>query len=297
MNDPKYVLITPARNEAEFIEQTIRSVVSQSVRPLKYLVVSDGSTDGTDEIVRKYAAEHSWIELVRMPERRERNFAGKVTAFNAGYERVKGLDYQFIGSLDADITFDAEYFRFLLGKFAENPKLGLAGTPHTEDGQSYDFRFASTEHVSGACQLFRRECFEAIGGYRPMKSGGIDLVAVLSSRLKGWQTRTFLEKTCEHHRPQGSAMHSGWRVLLNDGRKDYLLGAHPLWQLFRGLYRMKRAPYIVGGLCLLGGYFWPMLLRREKTAPLEVVTFRRQEQRARLTGLIKRMIAPGRSAV
>src|SRR5215471_5766222 len=122
---PTYVLITPARNEARFIELTIQSVVAQTVRPLKWVIVSDGSTDGTDEIVTRYAAKHPWIELVRMPERRERNFAGKVHAFNAGYARVKELGYQVITSLDADISFDPDYFEFLLTKVANDPMLGL----------------------------------------------------------------------------------------------------------------------------------------------------------------------------
>lgn len=286
-----YVLITPARNEAAFVEQTIRAVVAQKVRPKKWVIVSDGSTDGTDEIVQKYAAQHEWIELVRMPERKERHFAGKVHAFNAGYIKVQGMDYQVVGSLDADITFDPDYFAFLLGKFAENPRLGLAGTPFRENNVSYDYRFASLEHVSGACQLFRRECFQDIGGYVPLKSGGIDLVAVLSARLKGWQTRTFPEKCSEHHRAQGSAMNKGLGVMLNDAKKDYLLGAHPVWQTVRAGYRMCRPPYVVGGVCMFVGYFWPMLLGREKTAPKEVVAFRRKEQSARLRSIIKRLMA------
>src|SRR5438046_8334366 len=140
-NLPKYVLITPARNEAQFIELTIKSVVAQTVRPLKWVIVSDGSTDGTEEIVNKYVADHPWIELVRMPERRERHFAGKVHAFNAGRARSKGLDYDVIGNLDADVTFDEGYFDFLLRKFAESPRLGVAGTPFRENGLQYDYRF------------------------------------------------------------------------------------------------------------------------------------------------------------
>src|SRR5437588_4972131 len=119
---PSYVLITPAWNEAQFIELTIKSVVAQTVRPLKWVIVSDGSTDGTDEIVNKYAAEHLWIELVRMPKRQERHFAGKVNAFNAGYARVADLEYDIIGNLDGDVSFAADYFDFLLRKFAENPR-------------------------------------------------------------------------------------------------------------------------------------------------------------------------------
>src|SRR5436305_894671 len=120
-----YVLITPARNEAQFIERTMQSVVAQTVRPLKWVIVSDGSTDGTDEIVNRYVAQHPWIELVRMPERRERHFAGKVHAFNAGYARVRGLPYDTLASLDADISFDADYFAFLLEKLAQDASLGL----------------------------------------------------------------------------------------------------------------------------------------------------------------------------
>ena len=154
---PTYVLITPARNEAQFIDLTIKSVVRQTVTPLKWVIVSDGSTDSTDAIVAKYAADHSWIELVRMPARRERHFAGKVHAFNAGYARVKDLDYDVIGSLDGDISFDEDYFAFLLRKMVENSALGLVGTPFREGSNLvYDYRFVNIEHVSGACQLFRR---------------------------------------------------------------------------------------------------------------------------------------------
>ncbi len=164
----QYVLITPARNEEAFIGQTIESVVAQSVLPAKWVIVSDGSTDRTDDIVKQYTAKYNWIQLVRMPERAERHFAGKVLAFNAGYEQVQDLEYDIIGSLDADISFDPEYFEFLLGQFAGNAKLGVAGTPFREGTTQYDYRFSRKEHVSGACQLFRRECFESIGGHVPV---------------------------------------------------------------------------------------------------------------------------------
>src|SRR5580704_2897814 len=122
---PKYAIITPARNEAKLIELTIKSVVGQTVRPVKWVIVSDGSTDGTDEIVGRYAVDNPWIELVRMPERRERHFAGKVYAFRAGYERLEGIDFEVVGSLDADLTFGEDYFSFLLHNLAKNPALGL----------------------------------------------------------------------------------------------------------------------------------------------------------------------------
>src|SRR5216117_2293983 len=137
-----YVLITPARNEATFIEQTIRSVVGQTVRPAKWVIVSDGSTDGTDNVV-KYAAQHDWIELVRQPQRMERHLAGKAAAFNAGYARVKDLEYEVIGNLDADISFDEDYFAFLMSKFADHPGLGVGGTPFQENNATYNYRFNS----------------------------------------------------------------------------------------------------------------------------------------------------------
>jgi biofilm PGA synthesis N-glycosyltransferase PgaC len=288
---PTYVLITPARNEAQFIELTLKSVVSQTVRPLRWVIVSDGSTDGTDEIVSRYAADYPWIELLRMPERRERHFAGKVHAFNTGYARVKNSPYGVIGSMDADISFDQDYFSFLLGKLADDPALGLVGTPFKDDSM-YDYRFVSIEHVSGACQLFRRECFEAIGGYPSLQSGGIDMVAVFSARAKGWRTRTFREKVCLHHRKMGGAQHSGFRERLHRGRMDYLLGSHPAWEVFRSVYQMKNRPYVIGGLLILAGYFWNLLCRRERTMPGELIVLRRRDQMQRLKGLFHRTSGP-----
>jgi biofilm PGA synthesis N-glycosyltransferase PgaC len=278
---PTYVLITPARNEAQFIELTLKSVVSQTVRPLRWVIVSDGSTDGTDEIVNRYAADYPWIELLRMPERRERHFAGKVHAFNAGYERVKDLPYAVIGSMDADISFDEDYFSFLLGKLADDSALGLVGTPFKDDSM-YDYRFVSIEHVSGACQLFRRECFEEIGGYTPVKGGGIDHIAVITARMKGWKTRTFTDKICLHHRKMGSAERGALEVKFRVGALDYALGAHPLWELLRTAYQMTKKPYVIGGLTLLAGYFSALIRRDERPISADVVAFRRREQMQRL---------------
>jgi poly-beta-1,6-N-acetyl-D-glucosamine synthase len=287
----KYVLITPARNEEEFIEQTIKSVISQTVTPLKWVIVSDGSTDGTDEIVAKYAAAHRWIELLRIPEQAERSFAGKVYAFNAGYERVKDLKYDIIGNLDADISFEEDYFAFLMIKFYEHPTLGAAGTPFTEEGKIYDYRFTSIEHVSGACQLFRRECFESIGGYTPIKGGGIDWVAVTTARMKGWKTKTFTEKICVHHRNIGTAKNNYFTAKFKVGIQDYYLGGHPLWEVFRAVYQMKAKPYVVGGLTIYSGYVWAFLQRVEKPISRELIQFRRKEQMLRLRNMFFKVFA------
>lgn len=282
---PKYVLITPARNEARHIERTIRSVVGQTVRPIKWVIVSDGSTDGTDQIVSKYTSDQQWIELIRVPERRERHFEGKVAAFNLGLQRVTELPYAIIGSLDADVSFESDYFSFLLAKFTSNPRLGVAGTPFTEGKGTYDFRFSSIEHVSGACQLFRRDCFEQIGGYTPIKGGGIDLVAVVTSRMKGWETRTFTERVCFHHRKMGSGMSNGLKLPFKLGQKDYRLGGHPVWQFFRCMYQMSKEPYVLGGVLCLAGYYSAMVTACPRDVSLEFADFRGKEQMQRLRKL------------
>jgi biofilm PGA synthesis N-glycosyltransferase PgaC len=277
-----YVLITPARNEEEFVEQTIQSVVAQTVLPRKWVIVSDGSTDRTDDIVKKYMTEHSWIELVRMPERRERNFAAKVQCFNAGVERVRGENFDIIGNLDADITFGSDHFEYLLSKFAANSQLGVAGTPFVEDNSAYDYRFTTVEHVSGACQLFRRECFEHIGGYVEVKGGGIDWIAVTTARMKGWKTRTFVERVCHHHRPMGTAELGRLQANFKLGGQDYYLGGHLLWQLFRACYQIARKPYVAGGMSLLAGYLWSWVKGIERPVSQELIRFHRLEQMQRL---------------
>lgn len=279
----KYVLITPARDEAQHIEGTIESVIKQTVRPIKWVIVSDGSTDGTDDIVRKYTLDNPWIELVRAPERRERHFAGKVHAFNAGYARLNELDYVAIGNLDADISFDENYFSFLLRKLADDPKLGLVGTPFRDGSSSvYDYRFTNIEHVSGACQLFRRECFEAVGGYVPVKGGCIDHIAVLTARMKGWKTRTFTEKVSIHHRAMGTAEQGMLMARFRNGGKDYAIGNHPAWELFRAVYQMTKRPFIIGGLMIVSGYGWAAVRRAERPVSPELVAFQQREQIERL---------------
>src|SRR5881392_294603 len=172
----KYVLITPAHNEAAFIQETLDSMVAQTLLPERWVIVDDGSTDRTAEIVDSYEKRYPWVELIRRPRRLDRSFAGKVRAFNTGLERVRSLQFEVIGNLDADLSFEPDYLEFLLRKFSEDPKLGVAGTPFTEDG-GYDTAkdsFEGENHVAGGCQLFRRRCFEDVGGYIPNPAGGVD---------------------------------------------------------------------------------------------------------------------------
>ncbi|PYJ02441.1 MAG: glycosyl transferase [Verrucomicrobia bacterium] len=306
-----YVLVTPARNEAALIEETIQSVIAQSVLPRKWIIVSDGSTDGTDEIVQRYARERDWIELLRLPERPDRHFAGKAGAFNAGYAHLSTLNSQLpgaperseggstswdlIGNLDADITFGPDYLEFLLQKFSANPRLGVAGTPFVEDQDrldqhSYAHQFANSSHVSGACQMFRRECFDEVGGYLSIKAGAIDWIAVTTARMKGWETRTFTEKLCFHHRELGvgSGAPGKLRMRFHYGRKAYLVGGHPLWEFLRGLFRMREKPFLLGSLWFIAGYAWAALRRSERAVSRELMQFHRAEQIARLRRAFRR---------
>jgi biofilm PGA synthesis N-glycosyltransferase PgaC len=155
------------------------------------------------------------------------------------------------------------------------------GTPF-KDTSTYDYRFVSIEHVSGACQVFRRACFEDIGGYVPIKSGGIDHVAVITARMKGWKTRTFTEKISLHHRDIGSAEHGAMSARFRVGALDYALGGHPVWEIFRAVYQMTRRPIVVGGLALIAGYLWSLVRRIERPVSAELVAFRRREQMHRL---------------
>jgi biofilm PGA synthesis N-glycosyltransferase PgaC len=283
MESIRYAIVTPARNEADRIEQTIRAMASQSTLPVKWVIVSDGSTDGTDDIIKQYLQRFAWMDYVRMPEHRNRQFAAKVSAFNAGLARIEPDAYDIIGNLDADITFDSEYFEYLIDKFSHNPNLGVAGTPFVEDGKAvYDYRFTNIEHVSGACQLFRKECFAEIGGYQPVKGGGIDWIAVTTARMKGWQTQTFTGKVCYHHRQIGTGGHSSLIALYRHGQKDYYLGGHILWQVFRSLYQMTKRPYAIGGLMLLAGYISGIALRMKRPIEEDLIQFHRHEQMERL---------------
>src|SRR3989440_12058753 len=260
-------------------------MVRQTLFPQRWVVVDDGSTDRTAEIVSDYSRNHEWIKLVRRPERIDRSFAAKVQSFNAGFELVHGLPFDVIGNLDADLSFDPDYLEFLMGKFAEDPKLGVAGTPFTENG-GYDTAHDSFEgenHVAGGCQLFRRRCFEEIGGYVPNGIGGVDWVAVTTARMKGWKTRSFLEKRFHHLRMLGTAESSTVGASFFYGKKDYCLGGSPLWQVFRVAYWMTRQP--IDAIAFLSGYCWAAIRRPERPISHELMRFHRREQMQKLTAI------------
>ena len=288
----RYVLVTAARNEADYLERTITSVIGQTILPLKWIIVSDGSTDGTDDIVRRYASQYAWIELIRMPERTERTFAGKARAFNMACDHLQSLAFEAIANLDADISFDAGYFAFLMSKLAADPRLGVVGTAFEDRSLTYDYRFVSIEHVAGPCQVFRRQCLEEIGGYVASKSGGVDHIAVILARMKGWKTRTFPEKSYVHHRLMGTAARGVLAARYKSGALDYALGSSPVWEIFRTTYQLTKTPYVVGGLALMTGYISAAIRRVERPVSSELVRFRRQEQMRRIRNLLQRRSVP-----
>src|SRR5579859_1360953 len=288
MNHLAYVLITPARNEEKLIEQVIQSMIAQNIAPLKWVIVNDGSTDSTVSIVGRHLAKYEWIEMVDLPAHRDRSFAAKVNAFNAGFEKVKNLDYEVIGNLDSDVSFDADYIEFLLGKFKEDPSLGVAGTIFREQGYSSESdSFEGQNHVAGGCQLFRRRCFDEIGGYIPNKAGGIDWIAVTTARMKGWRTRSFREKSFFHYRSLGTAERSPLASAFSYGEKDYYLGNHPLWEVFRLLYRSTKKPYLLAGIALYSGYVSGFLRQIKRPVSDELMRFHRKEQMQKLRTILR----------
>jgi glycosyltransferase involved in cell wall biosynthesis len=283
----KYVLITPAHNEEAFIAKTLDSMVGQTVLPERWVIVDDGSTDHTAEIVERYTKRHPWIELVRRPQRSDRNFAAKARAFNAGFQRVQSLQLELIGNLDADISFEPDHFGFLIEKFLEDPTLGVAGTAYTEqDWDSTRDSFEGESSVHGACQLFRDRCFKDIGGYVPNRAGGIDWIAVTTARMKGWKTRNFPARRFRHHRPMGTAERGPVGAMFDYGKKDYFLGGSPIWELFRVTYRMTKSPVFIGGLALFSGFCWAALRRIERPVSRELMQFHRREQMKRLRAIL-----------
>jgi glycosyltransferase involved in cell wall biosynthesis len=290
----RYVLITPARNEEAFIERTVQSVIHQTVLPAKWVIVDDGSTDATARIVGQYLARYDWIEMIRMPPHRDRSFAAKVHCFNAAHERLKDkdIDYDIIGNLDADVSFAEDHFGFLLGKFEEDLDLGVAGTIFKEEGYSSDIdSFEGQDSVTGACQLFRRRCFEEIGGYIPNKAGGIDWIAVTAARMIGWKTRSFREKSLFHYRRAGTAERGILAAAFSAGAKDYYLGGRPAWEFFRVAYRMTKRPYLLAGIALGLGYSWAFLRRIERPVSDELMRFHRREQMLKLKAILKSLLS------
>jgi glycosyltransferase involved in cell wall biosynthesis len=285
----KYVLITSARNEQAFIAKTLDSVTAQTQSPERWVIVDDGSTDRTAEIVESYAQKFPWITLVRNPKRAVRNFAAKADAVNGALAQMQNLEFDVLGNLDADTSFEPDYMKFLMQKFSGNPRLGVTGTPFTQDG-GYDSTrdsFEGENYVAGPIQLFRRDCFREIGGYVANPAGGVDWIAVMTARLKGWNVRSFADKRYHHHRSMGTAEKNAVAALFSYGQKDYYLGGSPVWQLFRVTYRLAKKPYLIGGFALLLGYGWAAMKRVKRPISRELMQFHRADQMKKLRAILR----------
>lgn len=283
-----YVLITSARNEENYIEKTIQSVINQSLLPKIWVIVDDRSTDRTGDIIKKYSNQYGFINLIQNCGDASRNFGSKAKAIQIAYDRIKKNDFDYLGILDADVSFDPHYYEAIIKKFPQNDKLGIAGgrVVDSGDGKFVTHKVSESFSVSGAVQFFRRKCYEDIGGYLSVKSG-VDTVAESMARMYGWEVQTFSELKVLHHRPIGSEGQSIFKAKIGLGRQDYFNGNTPLFEIARCVYRLKDRPFIVGSLLILFGYFLPFFRREKVAVPDEMREFLKKEQSGRLKALLR----------
>jgi biofilm PGA synthesis N-glycosyltransferase PgaC len=284
--DMQYVVITPARNEAAYIERTIRSMIEQTVRPVEWIIVNDGSTDATSDIVTRYTKEHPWIKLVRRDDRGTRQRGkGVVETFYAGFEKLT-QNYDFIVKLDADLSFAPCYFESLGEEFDRNPQLGIAGGGVYErlDGENWLLR-AVQDHVRGPTKVYRRTCFEAIGGLVPAL--GWDGIDEWKALTLGWEVRSFLELKVYHYRVTGAATGSV-KSRAEEGYGAYYMGYHPLFLVARGVRRVFSRPYFSGGIAMIVAYFWAWIQGREQLPDPAVIRFIRRTQLKKLANWLRK---------
>jgi glycosyltransferase involved in cell wall biosynthesis len=280
----RYVIVTPAHNERAFIAEVFRSMCRQAVPPVAWIVVDDASTDGTGELLDRCAAERpDLLSVVHLRRPQGRDFGNKVRAFNAGLRQAESLDYDFIGNLDADISLEPDYFARLLHAFDQDPSLGVAG------GMVWSLiegRFVSQQvapdSVAGAVQLFRRACFDNVGGYLPLPNGGVDAAAEIIARSRGWRVRTLPELRVLEHRRTGAATSRPLAARVREGRRLYALGYAFSFFLMRCVRRSVEQPAFVGSVAALVGYLWACARRDPRAVPLDVIRYLRREQRGKL---------------
>jgi biofilm PGA synthesis N-glycosyltransferase PgaC len=282
-----YVLLTAAYNEEHYIEETIKSVVAQLLRPKMWVIVSDGSADRTDEIVRQYAMRYPFIRLVRREKDDSREFASKVFALRAGFQMLTMDSIQFIGHLDADVWLDPCYFSNLLAKFREDPELGVAGgwCFETASNQSWQPRQGNcTWSVPGAIQMFRGECYKDIGELLPIEYGGEDWYAEIRARMCGWRVRSFPELEARHLRASGTRA-SLLRYCYRAGFMDFALGSHPLFEFAKVAKMSATPPYLLNALLRMLG-FLAAHVSGKRMVPPACIAFLRREQLGRLLAFV-----------
>lgn len=285
----RYVLLTAAYNEEENIGGTVESVLAQTQLPERWVIVSDGSQDGTDEIVQKYARQNELIHFLRITRQAGRSFGSKVLALQSGAATLKGVEFEFIGNLDADITLEPSYFEELLSRFTLNPQLGIAGGFVYEriSGRFQSRGSNRTYSVAHAAQLVRRECYEEFGGYAVLEYGGEDWHAQTSARMNGWQAEAYPNLPIFHHRRTGEA-ESLVRHKFRQGRMDYSFGSDPVFETLKCLERIPERPFLIGALARLAGFGWAWTKRQQRPVSRQFVDFLRKEQREKLRSVFAR---------
>ena len=280
----RYILLTAAKDEEDYIGEAIRSVVRQTVLPLAWFIMDDGSSDRTAAIVERFAAKHPFIHLNFTGFRGGRNFGSQYKAIQAAYELARTLEFDFVGVHDADIAPEgADYYELILQEFHRNPKLGVAGGFIYERSHGkWQCRLGnSTDSVAGGIQMFRRDCFDQIGGYTPLQYGGSDSLAQLDARMAGWEVLAFPEKHVLHYRPTSSAG-GELRGAFRAGLMDASFGSHPVFELFKCCRRIASSPFVLGSAVRLSGYIWWQLTGRKPVIRAEKVAFLRRSQMDKL---------------
>jgi poly-beta-1,6-N-acetyl-D-glucosamine synthase len=283
MSQRSYSIITPARNEAEFLQKTISSVTSQTVVPACWIIVDDGSTDATAEIIDKASEEYPWIRAIHRGDRGFRKSGGGVVeTFYDGYSAVGDCPWEYLVKLDGDLSFERDYFERCLNRFEADSSLGIGGGTicglvdgNLVEESKGDPRF----HVRGATKIYRRVCWNAIGGL--IKAPGWDTLDELKANMLGWKTYTFPELKLNHHRMAGGA-DGAWKNWVKNGRANYITGYHPLFMLFKCAQRLVKQPYFVAGLGLLSGFVGGYIQRVPQVQDEPLMKYLRRQQLNRL---------------
>jgi biofilm PGA synthesis N-glycosyltransferase PgaC len=285
VNLVKYIVISPVRNEAQYLPQTIRCMVVQSVCPTEWILVDDGSTDSTGTIIVAAAGQHPWIKVIHRKDRGFRQAGGGVIdAFYTGCQSISDLDWQFLVKFDGDLSFPADYFEQCLERFGADPKLGIGGGTicnQANGSLEVESKIDPVFHVRGATKIYRRACWEQIDGL--IRAPGWDTVDEVKANMLGWSTRTFPELKLVHHRPAGQA-YGRWSNLVKNGRANYVAGYHPLFMFLKCIRRLFEKPYLVEGCGLWLGFAGAYLKRVPRVTDQAVIKYLRRQQMNRLLG-------------
>jgi biofilm PGA synthesis N-glycosyltransferase PgaC len=289
----RYVIVTAAHNEEAFLELTIQSVLAQSLRPVRWVIVSDRSTDRTDAIAASFAAQHDFIRFLRRDHSLSRGSASKISALGEAIGQLGDCGYDFIANLDGDVSFNPDYFTSLLAQFQKDPGLGIAGGVVYEPRNGvFRPRISNTlRSVAHAGQMVRRTCYDQIGGWLPLEHGGEDWYAEIRARKFGWRVTAFAEQKLMHYRPTGGASPL-FQHRFREGKMDHSVGSHPAFEIAKCARRILEKPFLLGSLTRMGGFLSSHATGRPRAIDAELVRFLRREQLGRIVGLIYRKAWP-----